>query len=130
MKAYDILMFLLLSGCATTMDFDSFMKEVERHETQTINAVYYMGTSEQYDYFRHVTMFSKSTIRISPSVVPGFAQIPYAGSDSSRWIPIKSVMQGVDSIENFVRTGVPDVLVEIYEDGQWRLEGNLHRLDH
>ena len=26
--------------------------------------------------------------------------------------------------------GVQDVLVEIYEDGQWRLEGNLHRLDH
>ncbi len=39
----------------------------------TINDVYYMGTSERCDYFRHVTLLSSSTIGISPSVVPDVA---------------------------------------------------------
>lgn len=122
-KVLSLALVMLACGCVRTMDMASFENEVFRHAGQTINSVVYLGTKDNGDYYEHLTLslFTPSTVRVCPSVLPDYAREPYDGKTR---VMVKRHWQLEECVGHFARTGIPVVEVEIYDSLQWHLKGD------
>lgn len=79
---------VVCAGCIATRTAQEFVDEVSCDDSLTLNSVWYLGTKEDGDYFRHQTMFSKRTVRVCPRIVPEHARLPYPVKEGE-WILVK-----------------------------------------
>ena len=107
MKVAFVGMLVLFAGCVTTKTIEGLLDDVSSHDHQAMNSVYYIGTENDYDYFRHETLFWGRTVRVRPQVVPERARMPYVGGNEEKWLLVKSNHGIALELEYFIRNGKP-----------------------
>lgn len=107
MKVAFVGMLVLFAGCVTTQTIEGLLDDVSSHDHQAMNSVYYIGTENGYDYFRHETLFWGRTVRVRPQVVPERARMPYVGGNEEKWLLVKSNPGIALELEYFIRNGKP-----------------------
>jgi hypothetical protein len=78
---------LLAASCATTVNRADFDAAIARHDTETINWVWYMGTKDGYHYLRHRHTIGAHTYRIAVAELPIADPFPLT-RDETKWRPL------------------------------------------
>ena len=79
----------LISSCVHDMNRDEFINQVRTHSIETVNSVWYIGSTKTHDYFIHVTTLSTRRVRIPSGEINIGSQFPLT-EDQAAWTLIKS----------------------------------------
>ena len=88
LRLFPIHMLFVVCGCTYTATMEEFERTVYRHNDETINNVWYMGSEEDYDFFRHNTMLSSRTYRIHDAIANASTRFALT-TDRRNWLLVK-----------------------------------------
>ena len=77
------------SSCVHEMTKNGLDSEILKHTTETINNVWYVGSTEHYDFFVHNTALRSKKIKIIRGDIDLPSRFPLT-KDKKQWVIVKS----------------------------------------
>ena len=113
-----------LCSCTRITTMADFVRTIDRHNGETINNVWYMGTKGEFDFFRHNTALSSCTYKIHAGLANASDRFPLT-SDPKKWLLIKG--NGRIMLNRIRTTQCTITNVTIIINGNERQEGESQR---
>lgn len=96
-------------GCTHVTTLEDFVQTISQHNGETINNVWYMGSKEKNDFFRHNTALSSRVYKIYNAMANESDRISLT-NDSKRWVLIKDngsiALKHINSIQCTITNAV------------------------